>query len=501
MQALDLYQRQIATGRKINLPSDDPAGIVRSLRLRSSLNEGSKYINNLGESINFLETTDAAMGNITDILHRVRELTVKASNSTNDTGALSAIAEEIEELNKQIKMIANTTYGSKYIFAGRNVTEAPQQGDKWMGNEFELEYEIGIGVTIPVNIKMKDFFIGTEPNREEIIISDPSILQGLYANNLQAGDYSLETDKITGPADAQFQAMQKHIQGAAFNIWGESDPEDPLNISIIDAASLSKNASIELTVSSKNTSMGTVTYSYIAHEYDRDTGKYEKKIGEFTLKEAESKPVNIGSLRLDITTVANSTQGLSIGDKSVFKLSAAQAGGSYDQVNINYGGETIAAFVFKEDLLNNKSTDFNFFTVDKQGLTFDSNISADIGGFNPALAEFSTKLGIFAMMEKIVEKIRLGAGDKISMTLGDIDKKMEQLLSTRSTIGARVNRLELQKNRLESTQISYAGLLSQNEDVDMAEVIMRLKIQENIFQASLSAGARIIQPSLLDFLR
>jgi flagellar hook-associated protein 3 FlgL len=44
-------------------------------------------------------------------------------------------------------------------------------------------------------------------------------------------------------------------------------------------------------------------------------------------------------------------------------------------------------------------------------------------------------------------------------------------------------------------------LLSKNEDADMAEVIMNLKMEENVYRASLAGGAKIIQPSLVDFLR
>ena len=90
--------------------------------------------------------------------------------------------------------------------------------------------------------------------------------------------------------------------------------------------------------------------------------------------------------------------------------------------------------------------------------------------------------------------------DAIQAKLGDIDDKLDDLLLRRSTIGAKVNRLELQQNRLESTQTSYAGLLGQVEDADIAEVIMNLKMQENVYKASLAAGARIIQPTLVDFL-
>ena len=69
------------------------------------------------------------------------------------------------------------------------------------------------------------------------------------------------------------------------------------------------------------------------------------------------------------------------------------------------------------------------------------------------------------------------------------------------TVGARVNRLELQQSRLESIQETFTSLLSKTEDANMAEVIMQLQLQENVYRASLAAGARIIQPSLLDFLR
>ena len=64
-----------------------------------------------------------------------------------------------------------------------------------------------------------------------------------------------------------------------------------------------------------------------------------------------------------------------------------------------------------------------------------------------------------------------------------------------------MNRLEMVNSRLEDTEVNYTKLLSDNEDVNMAKVIVELTNQENIYRASLAAGARIIQPSLVDFLR
>lgn len=278
---MDKYQRQLATGRKINAPSDNPAGLVKSLRLRTNIVENEQYLANINEAINFMETTDSALDNITQILHRVRELTVKAANGTNDPGAHQAIADEIKELNEQLKLIANTTYGTKHVFGGRNVTEPPCKGSEWQGNDEYLELEIGVGINIPINITNKDM-------------------------------------------------------------------------------------------------------NYFFTDYDDGT---------------------------------------------------------------------------------------------------------------------VTREGVFTLLDNLVDDIRNGKLDEISAALSKIDGKMNDMLTARSVIGAKSNRLELQRSRLESTGISFTGLLANNEDADLAEVIMNLKMQENVYRASLAAGARIIQPSLVDFLR
>jgi flagellar hook-associated protein 3 FlgL len=280
---LEKYQRQLSTGRKINKLSDDPAALVKSLRLRTNLVEGEQYLANIKEGINFMETTDSALNNLTSILHRIRELAVQAANGTNEDSAYQAMSDEIRELTEQLTLVANTTYGTKYIFGGTNVTQPPynQITKDWVGNDRPLELEIGVGVTMTINLtngEMEGFFVGDG--------TEPGIIQHL--ENLAD---SLAND---APADAAKSADQ---------------------------------------------------------------------------------------------------------------------------------------------------------------------------------------------------------------ALGIIDQFVDKLLSARSTVGAKINRLELQGSRLESTKASFTGLLAQNEDADIAEVIMQLKMQESVYLASLAAGARIIQPSLVDFLK
>ncbi|MBD2868411.1 flagellar hook-associated protein FlgL [Paenibacillus arenilitoris] len=97
----------------------------------------------------------------------------------------------------------------------------------------------------------------------------------------------------------------------------------------------------------------------------------------------------------------------------------------------------------------------------------------------------------------------LGAGDQegISDLLGQIDSRMDKMLTKRAEVGARLNRMELIQNRLSDIDINLQTMSSKTEDADMAEVITNLKMEENVYQASLSVGAQLIRPSLVDFLR
>lgn len=92
-------------------------------------------------------------------------------------------------------------------------------------------------------------------------------------------------------------------------------------------------------------------------------------------------------------------------------------------------------------------------------------------------------------------------GEDFSKMLGTLDTLGQSLITERAELGARANRLELVDNRLQDHEIIAKTIMSNNEDIDIEKVIMELKSHETVHRAALSAGARIIQPTLLDFLR
>ncbi|MCI1693970.1 flagellar hook-associated protein FlgL [Aneurinibacillus aneurinilyticus] len=92
-------------------------------------------------------------------------------------------------------------------------------------------------------------------------------------------------------------------------------------------------------------------------------------------------------------------------------------------------------------------------------------------------------------------------GKQLTGYLDTIQNHIDNFLQVQSEIGARMNRLEIIQNRLETQSQSIEDMMSMNEDADPARVIIDLQNNEYVYRSALAAGARIIQPSLLDFLR
>ncbi|MBS4535785.1 flagellar hook-associated protein FlgL [Clostridium sp. D2Q-14] len=121
-------------------------------------------------------------------------------------------------------------------------------------------------------------------------------------------------------------------------------------------------------------------------------------------------------------------------------------------------------------------------------------------GYTDNDAVAGEKCQMLEVIDNLIQGLDNDDNALIDNSIAAIDDTMKNLLSIGAGIGAKTNRLDLNMNRLEEQKLSVTKLLSNNEDVDMSEVIMNLKMMENVYNASLSAGARVIQPSLIDFL-
>jgi len=93
------------------------------------------------------------------------------------------------------------------------------------------------------------------------------------------------------------------------------------------------------------------------------------------------------------------------------------------------------------------------------------------------------------------------SGLNISALIKDVSDNLDKVLEKRAELGARQNRADMMGNRLGLQEVSTKKIMSENEDVDYEKAITDLITEETVHRAALSVGARIIQPSLVDFLR
>jgi flagellar hook-associated protein 3 FlgL len=115
---LAALQEKGATLQNITRPSDDPAALADALAMRARLGAADQYSNNISDGTGWLNTADSALGQATNILNRIRDLTLQASNSSLNQPARDTIAAELEGLNKDLLASANTKYLGRNVFAG-----------------------------------------------------------------------------------------------------------------------------------------------------------------------------------------------------------------------------------------------------------------------------------------------------------------------------------------------------------------------------------------------
>jgi flagellar hook-associated protein 3 FlgL len=132
-----------------------------------------------------------------------------------------------------------------------------------------------------------------------------------------------------------------------------------------------------------------------------------------------------------------------------------------------------------------------------EGLTVAANQSGDSVYFSSS----AQTVDIYQTLIDTRDALRTGNAAGINTGLAELKTAREQLGVVLSRIGAIQNRLERTGGNLEDINLQLTEVVSDNIDADFAEVTLNLNAQTNAFEAALNAGARVIQPSLLDFVR
>lgn len=133
---LDAYSRstqKVSSGYKINKAGDYPAGLALSETMRRQVRGLNKGIENAKNGVEVCKIADGALSEVTEMIQRINELSIKAANGTNTLTDRHYIQQEIDQLLTEINRIADTTtFNELPIFKGTNEIASSSNGSSWV---------------------------------------------------------------------------------------------------------------------------------------------------------------------------------------------------------------------------------------------------------------------------------------------------------------------------------------------------------------------------------
>ncbi|MDA9721702.1 flagellin [Luminiphilus sp.] len=142
-RALDTAMEQLSTGSKINSAADDAAGLAISTRMTSQINGLNMAVKNANDAINMVNTAEGALIEMTNMLQRMRELALQASNGTTDVNDRSYLNSEYQALYAEIDRIADNTEWN-----GRTILDNSADGSASGFVEFQVGMDTGQVISV-----------------------------------------------------------------------------------------------------------------------------------------------------------------------------------------------------------------------------------------------------------------------------------------------------------------------------------------------------------------
>ena len=147
-------QEQAATTRRLTTPSDDPVGASKVLEIRTDKMNSEQFITNSKLADTFLSNSEAAVGEVADLVVRAKEIALgQSSGASANPQTRLAVAEEVTQLYQQAIGAANRRVGDRYLFGGYKTTEPPfDAAGNYRGDDGQMMVEISKDVFLGMNV-------------------------------------------------------------------------------------------------------------------------------------------------------------------------------------------------------------------------------------------------------------------------------------------------------------------------------------------------------------
>jgi flagellar hook-associated protein 3 FlgL len=201
-------EQSISSGYRIQKPSDDPGAASEVMRISSELRAITQHRRTVSSVQTRLNTQEAVLDQVTDILNRAKELATEQANGTGNAQTRAAAGAEVSNLFDQIVQLGNTRIGNEYLFGGAQTGAPPFQADgTYTGDTAVRQAEIGTNQLVPAGDNGQNLLVTSG-----VLSSLAALRDQLNANN-QDG-----VGAAGNQIDAAFDQVQTLLAGTGASL-------------------------------------------------------------------------------------------------------------------------------------------------------------------------------------------------------------------------------------------------------------------------------------------
>ena len=509
----DKYNNQLATGSKINRPSDDPVVAIRALRLRTNLSEVQQYYTkNVPDARSWLKITESAIASVIGVIEDMYSDCTTGSVGFKTAEDRQKILENMKGLRDEIYAVGNAESAGRYVFTGYR-TDLSLAFQSKTRQKYSITEQVGIG-------RLEDATYVDTAGLENLTAStattDPATEFDVTTNSYHRMRLSYKDCSGTAPT-IQYYDSTGTLQTITATVASKYDDPSTTYLAFADDTGTTPSAifipetgelilndaaynalnSVKDIPGTKDADGNEINEGEIRITYEKEDWNKndlrpehffycEKYTGELTDPADPTSP--------EKTQVYNPGYLTSQLDDDTRQIIAYDVGfGQEMRVN------TLASEVFSHAI----GRDLEEMIADVEAVIQMEAIASQLEGMiaketdEDEIAKLEEKLkAVNKSLTYLNDKMQKNFESGISKTQGYLNKAN----SANTTVGNRGSRLDLIENRLSSQESDFKTLAEENEGADVTEVAVQLQSIELTYNAALMATGKITQTSLLNYL-
>lgn len=491
----DKLSTQMSTQKKVSRPSDDPVVSIRALRLRSNVTEVTQYYSkNIPDAESWLDVTEDALKNLTEIITNMIRQCTKASNGDLKSADRQIILEQLKALGDEVYSTGDADYAGRYVFTGYR-TDTSLSFDKEYNTKYEITEQLdnsSITQLTKVNTgKLLDITANNynDQNQDYKDITENSVSSiDVYRIRLAYDDC-----KEGGNVKIKFGTTELSTADTIRATTSTANPDPYTDIKKYPNGAIYVADTGELLI-------GKDLYNQMMACKD-DPATSDKNEGEIQITYEKDHWVK-GDLRPEHYFACTSTDA----DGKVTDYNKSYLDGKSEKQVIEYD------VGFNQTIQVNSTADECFQhgigrTVDDlvqamQDVVDLENVKTKIEGLQETAT--GTDAETLTKQMEAVEKALTLAKDKCQKMFESGITTFQGYLDDANlcvtNCGTRSSKLELIDNRMKSQKTTFETLKSENEDIDVTETVIDLKSAEMTYEAALMATGKVMQTTLLNFI-